>query len=484
METRNHRGCTYTSSTAARANRPRGWDAKPRASKLLGGDREAAGLPAPKEGVMTERAKGSRSLHQHPIERLSERFRRTACLLLRGKTDAAALDEDNREVVAVTRDSVGGLNEQKNCSSQRRHPAAVALIFLGVLVIASSVALGATWTTDVDGHSQDANGYDRRCDVYVNAAGFDPAVTILYVRVVNSSGKIVLSEPRGTASGYLEVTPPKLVNGGFTIAGPLCPYDESSNGIYKVEVCPDTQFKNSNTFTDNFSVRLGDPGISKMCHTLIPGSVHLLAYTIEVTNYGGDSLGVTVEDVLPSVLTNATYTLDGTPKGNWPPSNVVDLGTVVADASHVIQIYVDVPASLTTIGSNTATVSSTSIDTNTGNNSTTCTNAITGTPSIGVTKTSDPTSVSEPGGSVTFTVVVENTWGVPLTLISLLDDVHGDLDGQGTISLPAALPVGGSFTGSFSATVSGNAGDSETTSSLRPRRTPKGRRYMLRIQPR
>jgi len=51
---RKHR--TDHSTRAARANRLRRWDAKPRASKLTRGDREAAGLPAPKEELMTERA--------------------------------------------------------------------------------------------------------------------------------------------------------------------------------------------------------------------------------------------------------------------------------------------------------------------------------------------------------------------------------------------------------------------------------------------
>jgi hypothetical protein len=43
-----------------------------------------------------------------------------------------------------------------------------------------------------------------------------------------------------------------------------------------------------------------------------------------------------------------------------------------------------------------------------------------------------------------------------------VDDVHGDLDGQGDCSLPQAIVVGGVYTCSFTATVSGNAGDSET----------------------
>ena len=83
-------------------------------------------------------------------------------------------------------------------------------------------------------------------------------------------------------------------------------------------------------------------------------------------------------------------------------------------------------------------------------------------PSIGVEKTADPTSVSEPGGSVTFDVVVNNTGDRIVTLTTLVDDIHGDLNGQGTCSLPQDIAIGGFYACAFSADVTGNAGDSET----------------------
>jgi uncharacterized repeat protein (TIGR01451 family) len=336
------------------------------------------------------------------------------------------------------------------------------------------------WTTDIFGVTQDANGYDKRCDVYVNASGI-PLATVdddLYVQVTDTSGGIVLSHDPLifiVPNSSITVTLDKKGNpfGAFTKQGPICPYAESTNGIYKVYVSADDSFPTSNSFTDNFSVRLGDPGISKMCYTLVPGSIQQLAYTITVTNFGGETLGVAVEDVLPSVLTNAKYRLDGTLKGDWPTSNTVSLGLVEADAVHTIEIYVDVPAGLATIGPNTAKVSSTSIDDNIGNNSSTCTNGIAGVTAINVTKTVDPTSVSEPGGSVTFTVVIENTGTVALTLldsVSTLDDsIYGDVANSGntlitstTAVLPQTIIAGSFYEFSFSATVSGDAGDTET----------------------
>jgi LPXTG-site transpeptidase (sortase) family protein len=83
--------------------------------------------------------------------------------------------------------------------------------------------------------------------------------------------------------------------------------------------------------------------------------------------------------------------------------------------------------------------------------------------SIGVTKTADPTGVPEPGASVSFSIQVDNTSAADsITLTSLSDDAHGDLNGQGSCAVPQVIDVGGSYTCSFTATVSGAAGDSET----------------------
>ena len=86
-----------------------------------------------------------------------------------------------------------------------------------------------------------------------------------------------------------------------------------------------------------------------------------------------------------------------------------------------------------------------------------------GPSSISVTKTANPTSVTEPGGPVTFTVLIDNTSAVDsVTIDSLTDSVHGDLNGQGDCSVPQTIPAGGSYTCSFTATVSGSAGYVET----------------------
>ena len=85
-------------------------------------------------------------------------------------------------------------------------------------------------------------------------------------------------------------------------------------------------------------------------------------------------------------------------------------------------------------------------------------------PQISVEKIANPVQVTEPGGMVTFTVVIENNSSPadPVTITSLVDDIHGDLNGQGTCSVPQTIQPGASYTCLFSAMVSGNAGDSET----------------------
>jgi hypothetical protein len=79
-------------------------------------------------------------------------------------------------------------------------------------------------------------------------------------------------------------------------------------------------------------------------------------------------------------------------------------------------------------------------------------------PEITVAKAADPTSVLEPGGPVQFTVAVTNTGGEELTLEALVDDVHGDLDGEGTCSVSGTIAAGATYTCSFTETVSGAPG--------------------------
>lgn len=82
---------------------------------------------------------------------------------------------------------------------------------------------------------------------------------------------------------------------------------------------------------------------------------------------------------------------------------------------------------------------------------------------ISVLKTATPSTLPEPGGPVAFDVVVTNESSVlSVTIDSLVDSVYGNLDGVGTCDVPQTVAPLGSYGCSFTATVSGDAGDVET----------------------
>jgi len=85
-------------------------------------------------------------------------------------------------------------------------------------------------------------------------------------------------------------------------------------------------------------------------------------------------------------------------------------------------------------------------------------------PTMTVDKLALPASLPAPGGPVTFTVSIQNSSAAtdPLTITSLVDDVHGNLNGRGTCSVPQNLAPGQSYLCQFTETVSGSAGYAET----------------------
>ncbi|MDO3385454.1 hypothetical protein QWI17_06325 [Gilvimarinus sp. SDUM040013] len=83
--------------------------------------------------------------------------------------------------------------------------------------------------------------------------------------------------------------------------------------------------------------------------------------------------------------------------------------------------------------------------------------------SIRVIKTPSSTSVYEPGGIITFNVTVFNSSdNADATINTLVDSVHGNLDGQGDCALPVVLPTRSVYRCSFSATVVGRGGEQES----------------------
>ena len=82
---------------------------------------------------------------------------------------------------------------------------------------------------------------------------------------------------------------------------------------------------------------------------------------------------------------------------------------------------------------------------------------------LAVTKTAAPPSVTKPSGMVTFTVRVDNLAGGMVEINSLTDDVHGNLNGQGSCAVTRFIPAGESYSCSYTAAVAGSAGSAETS---------------------
>ena len=81
-------------------------------------------------------------------------------------------------------------------------------------------------------------------------------------------------------------------------------------------------------------------------------------------------------------------------------------------------------------------------------------------PTITVDKSVSPTTLLLSGGSATFTVKVTNTSPESVTLTALVDNKFGNLNGQGTCSVPQTLAAnGGTYTCSFTKTLVGQLND-------------------------
>jgi len=87
-------------------------------------------------------------------------------------------------------------------------------------------------------------------------------------------------------------------------------------------------------------------------------------------------------------------------------------------------------------------------------------------PGIQVVKNADVPSVHAPGGSVNYTVSVQNSGETVLKLINLADNKFGNLDGQGDCILPQEILQGNQYFCSFTGTVSGAVGDIHTNEVL------------------
>lgn len=76
-------------------------------------------------------------------------------------------------------------------------------------------------------------------------------------------------------------------------------------------------------------------------------------------------------------------------------------------------------------------------------------------PRIRLTKSASSATVPATGGTITFTIRVDNFSVEPVSLTTLTDTVYGNLDGRGTCVIPQTIGVGSSYSCSFEAVIEG-----------------------------
>ncbi len=177
-------------------------------------------------------------------------------------------------------------------------------------------------------------------------------------------------------------------------------------------------------------------------------------FTIIVTNTGNMPLtSVSISDPLAPACT-----------GSLPNLAVSDSTTVTCSATDVTAPFTNVvTASGTAEGRVVTDTASADV-------------VVDYLPNIAVTKTANPTHVSELGGSVSFTVTVQNNANENFILNSLTDTIYGNLDNRGTCDVPQTISPAGSYSCAFTETVSGEPStahvDTVTASGVDPQGNP------------
>ncbi|MGE0882031.1 MAG: beta strand repeat-containing protein [Blastocatellales bacterium] len=275
----------------------------------------------------------------------------------------------------------------------------------------------------------------------------------------------------GTATFNLTVTPNPSATGTIT--------NTATVGMPGGAVDPNP---NNDTASDtNTLTPMADLSITKTdgTNTVVAGTQTM--YTITVRNNGPSTVtGATVSDIVPTKLTNVTWTCTastggacGAPSGSGSINTTVDL---LPGSTATFKLNATVVNSATGSLSNTATVTAPASvpDPTPANNNDTDVNTITQTVDLAITKTNNATSVV-PGTQTTYTIVVTNSGPSAVTGAAVADNLPANLtnatwtctasagsacgstNGTGSINTTADVAVNGTVTYSLTATVSPNA---------------------------
>ena len=219
--------------------------------------------------------------------------------------------------------------------------------------------------------------------------------------------------------------------------------------------------------------------------TVVPGQT--VQYEIVVSNSGPDDVtGATVEDLFPASLTNVSYTsaTTGTVTGNTASgtgdiSDVVDMqsGSTI---SYTVVATVVSSATGTLVNTATVTAAAGQAEANTANNTATDTDVLQVEADLEVIKTDDGLTTVTPGGTVDYTITVQNNGpsdvvgatfddpfptefsNVTYTSVSSGGATGATASGSGDINDTLDLPVGSSVVYSASAIVAATASGAVT----------------------
>jgi hypothetical protein len=199
------------------------------------------------------------------------------------------------------------------------------------------------------------------------------------------------------------------------------------------------------TFTDV----LPDITVTKTAlPTSVPETGGDVTFTYTVTNNNAEAVSITslADDQFGSLVGDADCQVGAVLAGSG--------GTCSFDATFAVPAG-DYPGSHVNVFTAVAADDDGNTDTATDDATVTYTDVL---PDITVVKAASPTSVPETGGNVTFTFLVTNINSEDVTLDSLVDDVFGNLNGQGTCSIPQALAAsGGTYSCSITAFLSSDS---------------------------
>lgn len=183
-----------------------------------------------------------------------------------------------------------------------------------------------------------------------------------------------------------------------------------------------------------------------------------VTFTVKVTNNSVSSDPVTIDSLTDSIYGN----LNGQGNCSVPQTLASEGGTY----SCSFTAYVD--GNTGDIETDIVTASGTDDEGSPVSASDSASVSVNDVPSnIELIKTADPTTVEEPGGSVTYSFKITNTSTVDgVTINSLTDNILGNLDEQGDCSVPHTLAPGDIYSCEVITEVTGNASDSVTNTAI------------------